>query len=178
MKTWATLLLALAAVIAMPMAHAEGTVARGVVTTSVVDREPANDLDKVPASDTKVLFFTELRGMAGQTIKHRWMHNGETMAEVSFNVGGPRWRVWSSKSMIPDWQGEWTVQVVDGSDQVLTEKSFSYGEAAAEAPAAEKAPMEEPAPMEEKSPMEDKASGETMNGTESQDKTEAMPASE
>lgn len=177
MKTWVTLWLALAAFLAVPMAHAEGTVARSVVTTSVVDREPANDLDKVPAADSKILFFTELRGMAGQTIKHRWMHNGEQIAEVSFKVGGPRWRVWSSKTMMPSWQGEWTVQVVDGSGQVVAEKNFTYGEAAAAAPAtaapsAEKTPVAEPAPKEEKAPAAD------MGNTESQDKPEAAPASE
>jgi len=172
MKTWATLWLALATFIVMPMAHAEGTVARSVVTTSVVDREPANDLKQVPVSDNTVIFFTELRGMAGQTVKHRWMHNGEQMAEVSFNVGGSRWRVWSSKKMIPEWQGEWTVQVVDSNDQMVAEKSFTYGEAASEVPVAE-----EP-PIEEKAPMEKKAADENMNGSESKDKTEAMPASE
>jgi len=175
MKKWLTLCLGLLTVLAMPLAHAEGTVARTVVTTAIVDREPSNDLTQIPATDENVMFFTELRGMAGQTIKHRWMHNGEQIAEVSFDVRGPRWRVWSSKKMIPDWQGEWTVQVVDGNDQVIAEKSFTYGEAQApmeggsmkeKAPMEEKAPVEEKAPMAKEAPMEEKSTDDTMKGGE------------
>jgi hypothetical protein len=99
----------------------------------------------VPASEERVLFFTELRDMAGQSVKHRWTHKGEQVAEVSFDVGGPRWRVWSSKTMMPEWQGEWTVQVVDAAGEVVAEKGFSYGQVAAEAAK----PVEEPAAAEE-----------------------------
>jgi len=182
MKKWLSLCLGLFTILAMPLAHAEGTVARTIVTTAVANHEPSNDLTQVPASDETVMFFTELRGMAGQTIKHRWMHNGEQLAEVSFNVRGARWRVWSSKKMMPSWQGEWTVQVVDGNDQVIAEKSFTYGKAMAEAPMksdegmkekapmAEEAPMKEQAPMTETAPMGEKSDEGTMN------KNDAQPA--
>ena len=41
------------------------------------------------------------------------------MAEVSFETGGQRWRVYSSKRLLPDWLGEWTVVLVDGLSNEL-----------------------------------------------------------
>jgi hypothetical protein len=172
MKTWATLGMVVMAFLFAPLAQAQGTVARSIITTAVEDREPTNDLTEVPASEERVLFFTDLRGMAGQTIKHRWLHAGEQVAEVDFNVGGPRWRIWSSKSMIPDWQGNWTVQVIDGNGQVVAEKQFSYG--AAEAAMSTMAPEGE-AP-EEGAPGETMAPAEAPMPAAEPDTMEAMPA--
>jgi hypothetical protein len=164
---WAVMLISMAAVLAMPLAHAEGEVARAIITTAVVDREPVNDLEVIPASESTVVFFTDLRGMEGQTIKHVWMHGNEQIADVSFEVRGPRWRIWSSKKMIPEWNGNWTVQVVNGAGDVLAEKSFTYGmdegsgmETAPEegqAPKAEEMPMTEQAPVTEEAPMTEEA---------------------
>ena len=79
-------------------------------------------------------------------MKHRWSREGEVLAEVEFKVGGSRWRVWSSKSLIPEWAGEWQVAVVDGEGNVLSEKRFEFAaerssapEESAEEPAEEKA---------------------------------------
>ena len=105
------------------LAHAD--VARAIVTTGIAEREPINELTTVPAGNKKVLFFTEIRDMEGQQVKHRWVHGDEVMAEVDFNIGGPRWRVWSSKNLIPEWSGEWRVEVVDAEGNVVSEKSFS-----------------------------------------------------
>lgn len=179
---WAAILIPLVAMLAMPLAHAEGEVARSIITTEVVDREPVNDLEMVPNTEDTVLFFTELRNMEGQTVKHVWMRGDEQMAEVSFEVGGPRWRIWSSKNMMPEWSGSWTVQVVNGVGGVLAEKTFTYGMAedtgmgmategqepmTEEAPMVEEAPMTEGAPMTEQAPM-----------TESAPMTEEAPMSE
>ncbi|MBK9131326.1 MAG: DUF2914 domain-containing protein [Gammaproteobacteria bacterium] len=104
-----------------------GEVSRAQFTTAVDAREPADDLSEAAAANTqKIYFFTELRDLEGQTVTHRWTYNGNTMAEVSFTPGSARWRVWSSKELLPDWTGTWTVAVVDAGGTVLTEKSFEY----------------------------------------------------
>ncbi|MFO7593317.1 MAG: DUF2914 domain-containing protein [Pseudomonadota bacterium] len=155
-KHLAVMLVSMASLLAMPLAYAQGDVARTIITTEVVDREPVNELDIVPTSNETVLFFTELRNMEGQTVLHRWMLGGESMAEVSFNVGGPRWRVWSSKQMLSEWTGLWTVQVVDATGQVVAEKSFTYGMAdAGTGMATEEAPMGEESPVTEVPPAPD-----------------------
>ena len=117
-------LFALSGMLLSGLAQAEGSVARAIVTTDVVDREPVNNLERVMAGNDKVFFFTGLRGMSGKTIKHRWSYDGEVMAEVEFNVGGPRWRVFSSKNLLPEWAGEWKAEVVDAEGTVLSEKVF------------------------------------------------------
>lgn len=105
---------------------AAGEVARAVFTTAVADREPSDELSVVPNSTSRVYFFTELRNLAGQRVTHRWEQGGEVRAEVPFEVSGPRWRVWSSKQILPEWTGEWRVRVLDENGAELTSKSFSY----------------------------------------------------
>ena len=112
---------------------AAGEVARAQFTTGISDREPMDAITELGTDHTQVYFFTELTGLSGETITHRWEHGGETMAEVSFDVRGPRWRVWSSKQLQPGWTGEWKVSVVDGAGKVLVEKTFNYGAADAAA---------------------------------------------
>lgn len=110
-----------------------GTVVRGVFTSDVQDHEP---VDQLTTTDTNtVSFFTELKDFQGETVIHRWEHNGENMAEVKFQVGGPRWRVWSSKNMMPEWGGAWTVSVVNGNGDVVASETLNYTPAPAEAAA-------------------------------------------
>lgn len=134
-------LLALGGLLVSTAVCAEGMVARAVVTSAVTDREPADELTQVAAGGENVFFFTELRGMEGQTVTHRWSQGGEVRAEVAFEVRGQRWRVFSSKQLMPEWSGEWKVEVVDAGGNVLSERGFTYAAASAEtAPAAEAAP--------------------------------------
>ena len=61
-------------------------------------------------------------------ITHRWEHNGVVKAEVSFDIGSPSWRAYSSKNILPEWTGQWTVRVIDSSDRVLQTSSFAVTE--------------------------------------------------
>jgi hypothetical protein len=103
-----------------------GSVSRAQFTSAVVEREPTDALDVAGTDLNRVYFFTELMDMEGQTVTHRWSHEGELAAEVSFEVGGPRWRVYSSKNLMPDWTGTWTVDVVDAAGTVLYSASLEY----------------------------------------------------
>jgi hypothetical protein len=98
-----------------------GSVVRSVFTSSVQDREPIDKLKKTAATD-RVFYFTELRDMSGQTATHRWEHDGKVMAEVKFDVRGPRWRVWSSKSFVPNLAGDWKVSVLNGAGETISEE--------------------------------------------------------
>lgn len=99
---------------------AQDAVNRAQFTSAVEQREPADELSGVltPVPE-KLYFFTDLRGMSGHKITHRWEHAGQVEAEISFHVGGDRWRVWSSKNLIPELAGEWQVTVLDDAGQVL-----------------------------------------------------------
>ncbi|MFQ5605664.1 MAG: DUF2914 domain-containing protein [bacterium] len=107
-------------------AQSETGVAKCAFTTEIVDREPVNDLDSLSSDINKIYFYTDIRNMEGNRVTHRWLHDGQTRAEVSFRIGGPRWRVHSSKKLIPEWIGDWKVEVVDSSGSVIHEDSFVY----------------------------------------------------
>lgn len=112
-------------------APVQGTVARAAITSAIEEREPVDNLANVTTDTGKIYYFTELRDMEGQVVTHRWEHNGETMAEVEFDVGGPRWRVYSSKNLMPEWTGEWRVSVVDAAGNVVRADTFTYRDAPA-----------------------------------------------
>lgn len=102
--------------VAVPAAG-EPAVARAQFTSGIVEREPVDALERASTGDGRVRFFTELRGLAGETVVHRWEHGGRVMAEVPIAVGAERWRAWSSKRILPAWTGVWQVSVV--SDDVI-----------------------------------------------------------
>lgn len=106
-----------------------GQVARAAFTSGVVEREPIDNLLSADTTTDRIYFFTELLDLEGETVTHRWQYQGNVMAEVSFNVGGPRWRVYSSKSLVPEWAGNWYVDVVDGAGNVLYTGELIYASA-------------------------------------------------
>jgi len=105
-------------------------VARAVFTSSVENREPVDTISTLSNDKNRIYFYTDLRGLGGQTVTHRWEYDGKTMGEIKFNVGGPRWRVWSSKTLLPQWTGEWRVEILDGAGNKISEASFNYTTAA------------------------------------------------
>jgi len=142
-------------------ANADTGVSRSAFTTAIQDREPVDQVQKLQADKDKIYFFTEIRGMSGHTVSHKWMFNGQEMATVSFNIGADRWRTWSSKTLSPSWLGKWTVDVVDEGGNVLAQESFDYvpvedmakpADAAGDMPAGDMATETESAPAKEVAP--------------------------
>lgn len=105
---------------------AEVRVALAQFTTAIENREPVDQVTFVASEVEKVFFYTDLRGLEGQTISHRWLHDGTVAANVAFEVKGPRWRVWSSKKLLPDLIGDWTVEIVTGEGEVIAAETFTY----------------------------------------------------
>lgn len=130
MKNTATILIAILGLLGFGWAAADDHgVERAQFTTAIEDREPTDDIAELDTDHDRIIFFTEYRDMEGETLTHRWMYDGEEQATVASEVGGPRWRTWSSKRLLADWAGTWTVEIVDGEGNVLDEQSFVYGEA-------------------------------------------------
>lgn len=109
----------------------KGSVMRSIFTSDIKDREPTDKINNT--SDEKVFYFTELRDMNGQTATHRWEHDGKVISEMKFNVGGNRWRVWSSKNFLPQSSGDWKVSVLNGAGEVISEEVLKVGGADASA---------------------------------------------
>ncbi|UCG52321.1 MAG: DUF2914 domain-containing protein [Candidatus Latescibacterota bacterium] len=104
-------------------------ITRAVFTNGIESREPIDRVDSLTTQVNNIFFFCEVRDMEGQTVTHRWIHDEKKMAEVSFEIGGPRWRVYSSKTLLPEWTGRWKVEIVDGEGNKLDERSFVYEKA-------------------------------------------------
>ena len=115
-------------------AFAEGSsvgkqrVARGLFTTNIVDREPVDQVLILSNAVKQIYFFTDLRHYQGQTITHRWEHEGKLVMEKTFEVGAPRWRVYSEKDLEPAMTGTWTVVVSDGKNWPIYAALFQYVE--------------------------------------------------
>jgi len=121
-KTLQGLLLALSFLL-VTAAQAAG-VERGLFTTAVVDREPVDQVSEITPEQNQITYFTELRDLQGQNITHQWVYDNGVMFEKTFAVGGPRWRVWSSKTILPEWTGTWVVNTLDGDRNVLMTQSI------------------------------------------------------
>ncbi|MDQ2070275.1 DUF2914 domain-containing protein [Natronospira bacteriovora] len=107
---------------------ADSGIHRAQFTTAVEDREPIDSVTELGTDHDRIIFFMEVRGMEGAELVHRYRFDGEVQAEVDLAIGGPRWRTWSSKRLVPEWQGTWTVDVVDSEGEVHGSWSFEYSD--------------------------------------------------
>lgn len=107
----------------------EAHVGRARLTTNVVNREPVDQLGSrvdIPASgEDFIYFFTEIRGMAGKTVTHRWQYGGNVVASVPFQIGSDRWRVYSRKGINGGQTGRWTVTAVGPNGSELAQATFT-----------------------------------------------------
>lgn len=98
-------------------------VARSLVTTAVRDREPVRTLgDTVSLREIdrgQLYYFTELTGLMGRKVEHRWIYRGRVEGTMRFQVGSNRWRASSRKTVLPHQKGEWRVIVVDEAGRTL-----------------------------------------------------------
>lgn len=102
-----------------------GEVKRAQFCTAVSEREPVDEITTLDASATQVAFFTELLGMAGKTVTHKWSLDGQSMGDVAIAVGADRWRCYSTKTLAATMTGTWTVTVIDDAGTTLAEKTLT-----------------------------------------------------
>ncbi len=104
-----------------------GKISRAVLTRKVSKREPTNvfaaDI-RLSQFDEGLSFFSELKNLQGQQVKHVWSYEGETMAEITLNVTSPRYRTYSTKNIMDTQTGHWRVDVVDEKGNLIAQKEF------------------------------------------------------
>ena len=104
------------------------TVPESSVATNVVDRMPIGAAMTFPASVERLYAWTRIQGAAGETmIHHVWIHGDIEMADLELRIGGSPWRTWSNKAILPEWTGDWRVEVRDASGNVLETIRFTVG---------------------------------------------------
>jgi hypothetical protein len=73
----------------------------------------------------KIYFFTELRGLNGRSVLHRWEWNGRMMKERQLRPASELWRAYTAMTIGGDMRGSWRVSAVDATtDKVLAEQRF------------------------------------------------------
>ena len=103
-----------------------GNIARAMFTTDVVEREPVDRVLILQNDKSQIHFFTDLRNFEGQTVNHRWEYEGQVVMTKSFEVKGPRWRVFSTRTLESQQTGRWTVVITDSEDCPLKAVIFRY----------------------------------------------------
>lgn len=100
--------------------------------TDIENRDIVN-VDSVFTNTVERIYcFTEVEGAEGSTtITHVWYHEDEQKARVELPVKGSDWRTWSSKRILESWIGEWSVDIMDSSGEVLATKTFRVQSAVA-----------------------------------------------
>lgn len=93
--------------------------------TGVKEREIIGEAYSFPSSIRKVYCWTLVAGAEELTeITHVWYYGEKKMAEVKLAIESPRYRTWSYKTILPEWVGEWRVEVVDAIGNLLKSISF------------------------------------------------------
>ncbi len=97
-----------------------------VFSRSVEDRQPTGE-DTLFSSDVgKVYCWTLVTGaLESTTITHKWFWGQTDMASIDLEVDSPRWRTWSSKTILPEWTGRWSVTILDARGHPLASSTFS-----------------------------------------------------
>ena len=126
MKYFTQLIMLCGLLLSAHVQSAETGVSRSVFTSAIENKEPVSELKTISNDIGNVYFFTELRGLSGHTITHRWEYNNKILAEVPFKIAANRWRTWSSKSILPSWTGTWTVSVLDVGGNIIEQNEFEY----------------------------------------------------
>ncbi len=102
----------------------KGKVSRSAFTTAVKNLEPSNKLKEVK-SGSKLNYFTELKGLSGKIISHRWEMNNRILLEKQMTVGSNEWRVWSSLTLKDSDSGNLRVSVIDSSGNVINSEEIT-----------------------------------------------------
>ena len=100
-------------------------VADAVITTAIIDREPADRVDAFPRQNGKLYCFTRIMGAEDPTmIYHAWYSGKQLISRVELPINSSDWRTWSEKRFLDDWAGECRVEIQDVDGNVLEEVGF------------------------------------------------------
>ena len=102
------------------------SVTRALLSRDIKAREPVDIIGEriARASFTKKLyFFTEVNGLKGKVVRHKWYFQDQLQADVELSIFAERYRTYSSKNITALQLGEWRVELIaDG--KTLASKQF------------------------------------------------------
>lgn len=106
--------------------RAQLSVEESAIALDVIDRMPVGSDSSFVASVGLVYCWTRVAGAEGEVaIHHVWFHGDQEMADIELRIGGSPWRTWSSKAIVPEWTGDWRVEVRDSAGNVIETIRFT-----------------------------------------------------
>jgi hypothetical protein len=101
----------------------QGSVTRMRLAERMEGLEPGPGVALPIRRGRTIYFFTELKGLAGRPIVHRWHWEGRVVQDRAVRPSSPAWRAYTAKAI--DRRGAWQVTVVDtATGSVLAEHRF------------------------------------------------------
>ena len=89
-------------------------IADAAITSDIDERNPVDSLNTVKGPVDQLFCFTRVIGAQDDTwVTHVWYYEGREMARVRLAVSSSNWRTWSSKKILPQWEGQWQVHILD-----------------------------------------------------------------
>lgn len=74
----------------------------------------------------RLYLFTELKDYAGQILRHRWYFRETLHTEAVLTIEDSPWRTYSENWLLDDQRGPWRVEIVDQTQKVIFQYSFTY----------------------------------------------------
>jgi len=102
-------------------------VARAVICTAIVDREPQGSAETFAKGLQKLSCFSHIEGVKDTLkIQHKWYYKEQLAGTVPLTVRSMSWRTYSSKKIEEKMTGDWKVEIVNAENGgVLKTLSFS-----------------------------------------------------
>ena len=101
-------------------------VAQALFTHAVVHHQPVDSITRLSGGANQIYYFADLRNMTGQTVTERWTYHGRLVAQMFFQVRGPRWRVYTRAQLAPSEPGVWQAAVINGAGLTLAVNTLIY----------------------------------------------------
>lgn len=103
----------------------EFRVSEASISTGIENLVPTGISETFPSTVGTLYAFTKIKGSEGETqVLHRWIYGGEVRAEISLSVRSQSWRTFSSKVILPEWRGDWTVEILSEDGSLLFSLPF------------------------------------------------------
>lgn len=119
------ILVLISAAILFAQPPAAVTVEQIDICTAIENRIPVGADTAFAANVGQLYCFTKLNSAQDTTvIKHVWFYNNRQMAEVDLTMKAKSWRTWSSKTIAPEWKGDWQVEIQNAAGDIIDKKSF------------------------------------------------------
>ena len=100
-------------------------VATAVICNNVTDRQPIGTGNEFPVSVGRLYCYNKITDIRNSTkIIHAWYFQDTERARVTLGVNPPDWRTYSSKIIQTHEVGDWHVEILNASGNLLGKVKF------------------------------------------------------